>query len=70
MSRGHALNTATDLVKVADGTEIWGTQYTRQLAEVSTLDGAVKEKRSKRRAKIPCTYYVPQNRSSTVFSVS
>ncbi len=35
--RGDDLNIATDLVKVADGTEIWGAQYTRRLAEISTL---------------------------------
>jgi len=35
--RGEALNIATDLVNVTDGTEIWGAQYTRKLTDVSTL---------------------------------
>ena len=35
--RGDALNISTDLVNVADGTEIWGAQYTRKTADVSTL---------------------------------
>jgi TolB-like protein/predicted Ser/Thr protein kinase/thioredoxin-like negative regulator of GroEL len=35
--RGDALNIATDLVNVADGTEIWGAQYTRSVAELSSL---------------------------------
>ena len=35
--RGDGLNIATDLVNVADGSEIWGAQYARKLAEVSTL---------------------------------
>lgn len=32
---------ATDLVNAGDGTEIWGAQYTRNLAEVSTLQGEI-----------------------------
>ncbi len=35
--RGDALNISTDLVNVADGSEIWGTSYTRKISEVSTL---------------------------------
>jgi serine/threonine protein kinase/tetratricopeptide (TPR) repeat protein len=35
--RGDALSISTDLVNVTDGSEIWGAQYTRKLAEVSTL---------------------------------
>ena len=35
--RGDDLHVATDLVNAADGTEIWGAQYTRKLADVSTL---------------------------------
>ena len=35
--RGDALNISTDLVNVADGTEIWGAQYTRKTADISTL---------------------------------
>ena len=35
--RGDALNIAADLVNVSDGTEIWGAQYTRKLADVSSL---------------------------------
>ncbi|MGI9104359.1 MAG: protein kinase domain-containing protein [Terriglobales bacterium] len=39
--RGDDLNIATDLVNVADGSEIWGAQYTRKLAEVSTLQDEI-----------------------------
>jgi serine/threonine protein kinase/tetratricopeptide (TPR) repeat protein len=39
--RGDHLNIATDLVNVADGTEIWGAQYTRKLADVSSLQEAI-----------------------------
>ncbi len=35
--RGDALNISTDLVNVTDGTEIWGAQYTRKAADMSTL---------------------------------
>ena len=35
--RGDTLNIAADLVNVSDGTEIWGAQYTRKLADVSSL---------------------------------
>jgi len=35
--QGDQVKVVTDLVRTADGTEIWGTQYTRKLAEVSTL---------------------------------
>ena len=34
---GDDVKINTDLVNVADGTEIWGAQYTRNMAEVSTL---------------------------------
>ena len=34
---GEDVKINTDLVNVADGTEIWGGQYTRKIAEVSTL---------------------------------
>jgi eukaryotic-like serine/threonine-protein kinase len=36
-NRGNALNIATDLVSVTDGSEIWGAQYTRNISEVATL---------------------------------
>ena len=35
--RGDNLNIATDLVNTADGTEIWGAQYTRKPTDISTL---------------------------------
>jgi len=34
---GDDVKINTDLVNVADGSEIWGAQYTRNMAEVSTL---------------------------------
>ena len=34
---GNDVKINTNLVNVADGTEIWGAQYTRNIAEVSTL---------------------------------
>jgi len=37
MRFGDNVKINTDLVKVADGTEIWGAQYTRNMADVSTL---------------------------------
>jgi tetratricopeptide (TPR) repeat protein len=40
-NRGDALNIATDLVRVSDGSEIWGAQYTRKLSEVSTLQDEI-----------------------------
>ena len=40
-TRGDALNIATDLVDVADGSEIWGAQYTRKISEVSTLQDEI-----------------------------
>lgn len=39
--RGDELKIAADLVNTADGTEIWGAQYTRTLAEVSTLQDEI-----------------------------
>ena len=39
--RGDDVKIAADLVNVADGSEIWGAQYTRNLAEVSTLQGEI-----------------------------
>ena len=39
--RGDALNVSADLVNVADGTEIWGAQYSRKLADVSTLQDEI-----------------------------
>ena len=39
--RGDALSIATDLVNTADGTEIWGAQYTRKLTDVSTLQDEI-----------------------------
>ena len=39
--RGDALNISTDLVNVADGTEIWGAQYTRKAADISTLQDEI-----------------------------
>ncbi len=35
--RGDDVKITTDLVNVADGAEIWGAQYTRSMADVSTL---------------------------------
>jgi serine/threonine protein kinase/tetratricopeptide (TPR) repeat protein len=40
-SRGDALNISADLVNSSDGSEIWGAQYTRKLAEVSTLQDEI-----------------------------
>ncbi len=39
--RGDDLSIATDLVNVSDGTEIWGAQYTRRLAEIATLQDEI-----------------------------
>ena len=39
--RGDDVMIATDLVNTGDGTEIWGAQYTRKLADVSTLQGEI-----------------------------
>ncbi len=51
--RGDDLNIATDLVNVTDGTEIWGAQYTRKLAEVSTLqDEITRDVAGRLRAKL------------------
>jgi len=35
--QGDDLKISTDLVNVSDGSEIWGSQYTRQMNEVSTI---------------------------------
>jgi TolB-like protein/Flp pilus assembly protein TadD len=35
--RGDDLTIATDLVSTADGTEIWGAQYSRKLTDISSL---------------------------------
>lgn len=37
VKRGQDLGITTDLVNVADGTEIWGAQYTRGMADLATL---------------------------------
>jgi TolB-like protein/predicted Ser/Thr protein kinase len=51
--RGEDLSVATDLVNTADGTEIWGAQYTRKLAEVSTLQEEItRDVAAKLRAKL------------------
>jgi serine/threonine protein kinase len=39
--RGDDVMIATDLVNAGDGTEVWGAQYTRKLADVSTLQGEI-----------------------------
>ena len=39
--RGDDVMIATDLVNTGDGTEIWGAQYTRKMADVSTLQGEI-----------------------------
>ena len=39
--RGDDMMISTDLVNVGDGSEIWGSQYTRKMAEVSTLQGEI-----------------------------
>jgi serine/threonine protein kinase/TolB-like protein/Flp pilus assembly protein TadD len=39
--RGDDLLIATDLVNTGDGSELWGAQYTRKLAEVSTLQDEI-----------------------------
>jgi eukaryotic-like serine/threonine-protein kinase len=38
---GDELNISTDLVNATDGSEIWGSQYTRKLADVSSLQGDI-----------------------------
>lgn len=35
--RTDALNISADLVNIADGSEIWGTQYTRKLTDIASL---------------------------------
>ncbi|HKD84608.1 MAG TPA: protein kinase [Terriglobales bacterium] len=39
--RGDDVLISTDLVNAADGTEIWGSQYTRRMADVSTLQNEI-----------------------------
>jgi tetratricopeptide (TPR) repeat protein len=39
--RGDEINIQADLVRVSDGSQIWGEQYTRKLAEVSGLQGEI-----------------------------
>ena len=39
--RGDEINIQADLVRVSDGSQIWGEQYTRKLADVSGLQGEI-----------------------------
>ena len=39
--RGDDLSIATDLVNTADGTEIWGAQYTRKPTDISSLQDEI-----------------------------
>ncbi len=39
--RGDEVNIQADLVRVSDGSQIWGEQYTRKLADVSGLQGEI-----------------------------
>ena len=39
--RGDNLSIATDLVNTADGTEIWGAQYTRKPTDISSLQDEI-----------------------------
>jgi len=51
--RGDDVLISTDLVNAADGTEIWGAQYTRNMAEVSTLqDEITRDVAAKLRAQL------------------
>ena len=51
--RGDDVMISTDLVNVGDGSEIWGAQYMRRLAEVSTLQGEItNDVASKLRARL------------------
>ena len=38
---GDQLNVRTDLVRTADGSDIWGSQYTRKLADLSSLQDEI-----------------------------
>jgi len=39
--RGDEINIQADLVRVSDGSQIWGEQYTRKLADASSLQGEI-----------------------------
>jgi eukaryotic-like serine/threonine-protein kinase len=39
--RGDEVLISTDLVNTSDGSEIWGAQYSRRMADVSTLQGEI-----------------------------
>ena len=39
--QGDEVKVVTDLVKTADGSEMWGSQYTRKMSEVSTLQDEI-----------------------------
>jgi TolB-like protein/tetratricopeptide (TPR) repeat protein len=39
--RGDEVKVSTDLVNVSDGSEIWGAQYSRSMADVSTLQDEI-----------------------------
>ncbi len=39
--RGDTLMIQTDLVKVADGSELWGQQYDRKLSDILTVQGEI-----------------------------
>src|SRR5579864_564688 len=64
--RGDALNIAADLVSVADGAEIWGAQYTRQAANLSTLqDEITNDVAAKLRSKLTAGQQEQRKRAST-----
>lgn len=64
--RGDALNIAADLVSVADGTEIWGAQYTRKLGDLPALqDEITGDVAAKLRSKLFGEQTKPMKRSST-----
>jgi len=39
--RGDELNIQTDLVSASDGTELWGSRYSRRMADISSLRGEI-----------------------------
>jgi tetratricopeptide (TPR) repeat protein len=41
MQRGDTLNIQTDLVRVADGSELWGDQYTRKVSDLVAVQGDI-----------------------------